>query len=114
MIMQPVPGIFRGACNTFLELEVAVGYDTTFCNDDFGGKSQSDSHVQSLLLRLCMYEKPDMCIELVLTDVEGYCDADGNEWRDMILLENSGCGRTYAYVLILTEFFSNAVTSVTF
>jgi hypothetical protein len=102
-----------GACTTFLELEVAIGYDSTFCNA-FGGKSQSDSRVEAIVAAAsALYEKPGMCIKLRLTDIEGYCDEDEDEWRDMIRLENSGCERnTYGSLQAFRDFWNEKRGSV--
>jgi len=100
-------------CSQHDVLEVAIGYDTSFCSS-LGSASQADSKVRAIVeATSALYERPGMCIKLDLTEIDGYCAANSDPYRDMIRMENSGCdGNTFGSIQAFSNYWNNNKGSV--
>ena len=81
------------SCSVFYEIEVAIGYDSTFC-DDYSNQDEAEATIENIVAEASLhYEQPGVCTQLALVDLEGYCNSNADPYFDMF--ENgtgaSGC-----------------------
>ena len=82
------------ACSEFYELEVAIGYDHTFC-DDYSSKAVAEQTIENVVAEASMhYEKPGLCTRLTLVHIEGYCNQANDPYYTLYEEGTglSGCG----------------------
>jgi hypothetical protein len=95
------------ACNgNFQYVDVAIAYDTDFCNT-IGGVSAADAKAQAVVSRASELYEDDMCVKVVISAADFQCGGSGSDpYLNLPNRNQSGCsGSGY-----LTEFRSKLRT----
>ena len=79
------------ACTSFHTIEVAIAYESRFC--EFYGGEQAANQVVALTVAEASlkFERPGICTKLVVSHLEGYCDASRDPYRDIFQSGRSVC-----------------------
>lgn len=103
----------RPPCTTFDILEVAIAYDSTFC-DFYGGNSQTaDAKVQEIMAYVsARYEQNGMCIRVVLVELESHCSSNNDPYAAMVALNDSGCGGGFGMLQAFRDLWNSQRSSV--
>ena len=76
-------------CPSYRVIELAIAYDTSFCSF-FGGKAAADRKVQTIISGVSdMYKQKGLCMMVVMSHLEGYCDPAVDPYREMLEANNA-------------------------
>lgn len=90
-------------CSRYSVLELAVAYESSFCAYYGRNATRADEEVVSIVsLVSSRYQQRNLCVKVVLSYLEGYCDPDVDPYKEAVDLGESGCSRPG-----LTTFFRN-------
>ena len=81
-------------CNTYDVLELAVAYESSFCARVEGQTEEASvNEVISIVSAVNQkYEQPGLCVKVVLSHLEGFCDPQIDPYKQYVELNLSGCG----------------------
>lgn len=72
-----------GPCLSFKTIEVAIAYESRFCNF-YGGAEKANQVVELTVAETSRkFQQPGLCTKVVLTHLEGYCDPGTDPYRNM-------------------------------
>ena len=90
-------------CSRYSVLELAVAYESSFCAYYGRNATRADEGVVSIVsLVSSRYQQRNLCVKVVLSYLEGYCDPDVDPYKEAVDLGESGCSGPG-----LTTFFQN-------
>ena len=71
-------------CSTFRVMDVAIAYDSSFCNH-YGGAAKTESYIADVVAGASKYFEVDgLCTTLRLSHVEGYCNPATDIYRELL------------------------------
>ena len=78
-------------CRSYLVLEVAVAYESSFCRT-YGGIEGADLKAASVVVETSIKYQNRLCIKLEISHLEGYCDSKSDPYQEFVNIGLSGCG----------------------
>jgi len=79
-------------CQEYYVVELAVAYESSFCAKVGGTEEAAVDEVVSLVAAVNhKFEQPGVCIKIVLSHLEGYCDSKVDPYTSIVNLRISGC-----------------------
>ena len=80
------------SCTSFKILEFAVAYESSFCAH-YGSASNADMKVVSIVADVSSkFEQNGLCVKVLLSHLEGYCDSSSDPYKQYLDTGLSGCG----------------------
>jgi hypothetical protein len=77
-------GSTRAACGSFRNIEVAIAFDSSFC-DKYGSASAAQTRVETIVgLASQRYEVQGLCTRLQISNIEGYCTRNTDPYRNFM------------------------------
>jgi len=79
-------------CQSYKTIEVALAYESQFCQFYGGTPQQAEQVVQLTVAEASKkFEQPGICTRIVLTHLEGYCDPTTDPYTHLFTKTNSVC-----------------------
>lgn len=86
----------------FKEMEVAIAFESSFCQA-LGGIQNAVNEVARIMAGVSiLYQQEGLCMKVLLSHLEGFCDSTKDPYKPFVDLNFSGCGN----VGLLNEFQS--------
>lgn len=99
-------------CPSYRVIEVAIAYDTSFCSY-FGGQAAADRKVQTIISGVSeKYKQKGLCMMVVMSHLEGYCDASVDPYRAMLEKANADGNNACAVLYPLQEYWAENRSNV--
>lgn len=79
-------------CNTYREIDLAVAFDSTFCQE-LGGYSASITEIARIISGVSLiFQQKGICMKIYLSHVEGYCDDFADIYKTFLNMNKPVCG----------------------
>jgi len=105
--IQSKTSSIQSPCTSYKELEVAIAYDSSFCSD-LGSSSNADEKVMSLITAVSdKYRQDGVCVEVVISHLEGHCDSNNDPYKEFVSMNLSGCGNVGLLTMVKNYWMEN-------
>lgn len=99
-------------CSHFKTIQIAAVYDSSFC-DRLGGEFNAFNEVINIMSALAIkYKQYGLCINVLLSQVEGYCDSSIDPYKQYMGMKKSCYGNEKGILQGVEEFWSRNRTHV--
>lgn len=96
-------------CSDWKIIEVAIAYESSFCAT-YGGFVGAENKV-SVVFELAKLKYELICVRLVMTHLEGYCNPNNDPYKNMVDLNSSGCG-SFGMLQLFSDLWNSQRLSV--
>ena len=85
-------GFSKKECLSWRQIRFSIAYDTSFCEKNGGTQESADSRALEIISFVShKYKQKFLCVDVILSHLEGYCDINLDPYQDMVNMNDSGC-----------------------
>jgi len=101
------PGLYsRFACREYQMIEIAVDFESSFCNGHGGGDKSFENVAKVIAATSMKYQQRGLCRKVQMTQMDGYCNNSTDPYVESIEENSSGCFTDWGMLDDFKEFFN--------